>query len=82
MRLRRTVEDWLRRPPLNALEVRRLGPAPASIVKVNERYRYRLTLAGPNTRTVRDLVAQLLRLAQTDKENKGVSVFADVDPMD
>ena len=82
MRLRRTVEDWLRRPPLNALEVRLLGPAPASIVKVNERYRYRLTLAGPNTRTVRDLVAQLLRLAQTDKENKGVSVFADVDPMD
>ena len=59
-----------------------LGPAPASVVKINERYRYRLTLAGKNSRPMRDMVAELLRLAQTDKENKGVSVFVDVNPLD
>ena len=64
------------------LEARLLGPAPANIVKINERYRYRLTLACPNTKRVRELVAELLRRAQADKENKGVSVFADVDPLD
>ena len=76
------LEDWLRQPALGGLEVRLLGPAPASVVKVNERYRYRLTLACRNTRTARAMVAELLRLALTDRENKGVSVFADVDPLD
>ena len=82
MRLRRTLDSWLSRPPLNALDVKLLGPAPAGIVKVNDRYRYRLTLAGPNTKPLRAVVAELLRRAQADKENKGVSVFADVDPLD
>ena len=82
MRLRRTLEDWLRQSSLAGLEARLLGPAPANIVKINERYRYRLTLACPNTKRVRELVAELLRRAQADKENKGVSVFADVDPLD
>ena len=82
MRLRRTLDSWLSRPPLNALEVKLLGPAPAGIVKINDRYRYRLTLAGPNTKPLRAMVAELLRRAQADKENKGVSIFADVNPMD
>ncbi len=82
MRLRQALEAWLRRPPLDRLELSILGPAPAGIAKVNDRYRYRLTLSCTNTRQVRALVAELLRRAQTDKENKGVSVFADVNPLD
>ena len=82
MRLRQTLETWLKQPALIGLEARLLGPAPASVVKINERYRYRLTLAGKNSRPMRDMVAELLRLAQTDKENKGVSVFVDVNPLD
>ena len=82
MRLRRTLEGWLDLPAYQGLEVQLLGPAPASIAKLNERYRYRLTLACANTRPVRDMIAALLRAAQTDKENKGVSVTADVNPLD
>ena len=82
MRLRQALEAWLRRPPLDQLEMHILGPAPASIAKVNDRYRYRLTLSCTNTKQVRALVAELLRRAQADKENKGVSVFADVNPLD
>jgi len=57
-----------------------LGPAPAGVAKVNDRYRYRLTLCGRLDRPARALLARALRAAQKDKENKGVSVFADVDP--
>lgn len=82
MRMRQALETWLRQPPLEQLTLRILGPAPASVVKVNDRYRYRLTLACGNTKQIRALVAELLRCAQADKENRGVSVFADVNPLD
>ncbi len=82
MRLRRSLEDWMARPPFRALEAQLLGPAPASVAKVNDRYRYRLTLACKNTKEVRGMVAYLLRCAQQDRENKGVSVSADVNPLD
>ena len=57
-----------------------LGPAPAAVAKVNNRYRYRLTLTGRPDKAFRSLLAELLRAAHRDKENKGVSVYADVDP--
>lgn len=57
-----------------------LGPAPAAVAKVNNRYRYRLTLSGQNTKEARSLVAHLLRAAHRDKDNRGVSVYADLDP--
>ncbi len=82
MRLRQGLEDWLRRPELAALGPRLLGPAPASVAKVNNRYRYRLTLCCKNTRQVRALLSHLLYAAHSDRENKGVSVFADVNPYD
>ena len=57
-----------------------LGPAPASVVKINNRYRYRLTLTGRSTKRTRTLIAQILRAAHRDKNNRGVSVYADVNP--
>lgn len=82
MRLRRTLEDWLSRAPYRALSPQLLGPAPASVAKVNNRYRYRLTLSCRNTKEIRALAAHLVRCAQQDKENRGVSIFADVNPLD
>ena len=57
-----------------------LGPAPAAVARVNNRYRYRLTLTGQNTRQARLLLAHLLRASNQDKENRGISVYADLDP--
>ena len=82
MRLRRSLEGWLAQPPFRDWELTVLGPAPASVAKINDRYRYRLTLAAENTKEIRAMVAHLVRCAQTDKENKGVSVSADVNPLD
>ena len=78
-RLRQALEEQLRQI---GEAFRLLGPAPASIAKVNDRYRYRLTLMGKNTQSLRRLVAHLLKAVHQDKDNRGVSVYADFNPFD
>lgn len=80
MRMRRTLESWI--IPFRTLTPQILGPAPASVAKVNNRYRYRLTLSCQNVRTVREMIACLLRCAQQDRENRGVFLSADINPVD
>ena len=59
-----------------------LGPAPAPVARVNYTYRYRLTLMCKNSRPLRQLLAWRLRSFFSDKNNRGVSAFADVNPYD
>ena len=82
LRLRSALEAALGRPPYAGTACRLLGPAPAPVAKVNDRYRYRLILSTKNTKAMRLLAAHLLRQAQADKRNRGVALFADVDPLD
>ncbi|MCI2106297.1 MAG: primosomal protein N' [Intestinimonas sp.] len=79
-KIRRGLEISLRRPPYDRMDARLLGPAPAVVAKVNNRYRYRLTLCGKNNRVMRTLLAHVLCAAQTDRENRGVSVYVDRNP--
>ncbi len=82
LRLRDALGGALRQPPYDRCACQLLGPAPAAVAKVNNRYRYRLILNTKNTRDIRLLLAHLLRQAQADKANRGVTVFADADPLD
>jgi primosomal protein N' (replication factor Y) len=59
-----------------------LGPAPAAVTKVNNTYRYRLTISCHNTRQLRALLAALLKDFAKDKRSKGVTAFADCNPYD
>ncbi|MDD6189818.1 MAG: primosomal protein N' [Clostridiales bacterium] len=59
-----------------------LGPASAHILKVNNRYRYRVYLRCPPSKEARALIAAAIRRYSSDKRYKGVSVFGDIDPMD
>ena len=59
-----------------------LGPAPASITKVNNRYRYRILLSCTATRRVRNTVAHVVRTFFKDKEHRGLHAYADADPYD
>lgn len=81
-RLRRVLETLLSesqdRPPVCRL----LGPAPDRVVKVNNRYRYHLTIQTKNTKSIRALVAHVVRQSQKDKANRGVSVYGDINPQD
>ena len=81
-RLRRSLESWAAAWSDYDMRPRLLGPAPAAVAKVNNRYRYRLTLLCQNTKEVRQLIAGLLQAAADDREIRGVSVFADVNPYD
>lgn len=55
-----------------------LGPAPCPVPKINYNFRYRLTLRCKADKNLRTLLAHLLRQFAQDKENRGVSVFADI----
>lgn len=54
-----------------------LGPTPAPIPRINNRFRYRITLMGANTKSLRSLLAHLLTFAQKDRANKQVSIYID-----
>ena len=66
-----------RREELKPLAVEVLGPAGASVVKVNNRYRYRVFLVGQNSAVLRRLVAEYLCAFYQHKENRGLDIFAD-----
>ncbi|MCL2401791.1 MAG: primosomal protein N', partial [Oscillospiraceae bacterium] len=59
--------------------IKLLGPAPAPVPKVNNRYRYRLLISCENTKQVRDTIAHTIREFSRDKQSRGVSIFADSD---
>ena len=55
-----------------------LGPAPASVARINYHYRCRLTLSCVNTRRLRELLAFLVREFAKDRSFRGVGAFVDV----
>ena len=55
-----------------------LGPSPAAVAKVNNTFRYGLTLRCANSRNLRLLLAQLLKRFSKEKYNKGITAFADI----
>ena len=59
-----------------------LGPAPAPVVKVNNRYRYRITVIGKNEKTLRDVIADFLRQFAARSDNRGMNIYADCNLMD
>ena len=80
--LRRAFEDALRTEACRGLQVQLLGPASASVARVNNTWRYRLTLCAKNSAALRALVADYLRQFSKDRRNKGVFAFADVNAYD
>lgn len=80
--LRSAFEGALQTEGYRTVHVRILGPAPAPVTRVNNTYRYRLTLCGENSRPLRALVAYYLRQFAKDKRNRGVFAIADVNSYD
>ena len=57
-----------------------LGPTPMSVVKINNRFRYRVHISCRADSTLRAFVAQVVIECSTDKRFRGLSVFAENDP--
>ena len=75
--VRETLRQLCRRPELAAGEPEVLGPAPAPVVKVNNRFRYRCTLVGKNDKATREMLAWLQKDFAKDSANRGMNLFVD-----
>ena len=69
-------------PELAAGEPEVLGPAPAPVMKLNNRYRYRCLLVGKNDRPTREAVSWLLKAFANDRANRGMNLFVDCNSME
>ena len=78
LRFRQALERALMAVPPEPMQL--LGPAPAPVMRVNLRFRYRLTLLRKNTRPLRQLLEGLLAVFLSDRANRGVTAFIDVNP--
>lgn len=60
------------------LPLRVLGPTPGSIEKINDTYRYKLTLKCRNDRRLRDLMREALALYEQEKLPSRASIVVDL----
>ncbi len=59
-----------------------LGPAPYPVVKAAGRYRYRMTLRCENDAPLRGVVTKILNYCNREQEFRGISVYADRNPLE
>ena len=59
-----------------------LGPAPAPVLKLNNRFRYRILLVGKNDKPTRDRISYLLKEFANDRANRGLNIFVDCNTME
>jgi primosomal protein N' (replication factor Y) len=82
VRIRDGANQWAQLPALQEAQVNVYGPVAAAVLKVNNRYRYHLHVYGQSCPELRKMLSQLLIAAFHDKQNNGVSVFVDWNPLD
>ncbi len=58
-----------------------LDPTPAAITRISGKFRYKLIVKTKNTARMRELAGRLLSEFNKLPENKQVSVYADIDPV-
>ena len=59
-----------------------LGPAPLPVVRVNNRYRYRVNISCTNEKEMRAFISRIVMECSCDKRFRGVSVYADANPLE
>lgn len=59
-----------------------LGPSPARISKISNTYRYRLAIKCKNSKSVRNLLMQVLKSTVKMKELRKVQISIDLNPID
>jgi primosomal protein N' (replication factor Y) len=74
------LRDGMKAAADRTMEV--VGPAPAPVLKVDNRYRYRLYLVAGNDRKTRDFIAYFIKAFYAEKENRGLNIFVDCNAND
>jgi len=78
LKLKNSLQSYFRGTP----DIKLLGPAPAIVSKVSNKYRYRLLVNCVSSKKVRETIAHTIRTFMHDSLNRGVTVFADADTYD
>ena len=81
-KFRDSLKNCLQEPAYGGQNATVLGPAPCPVPKINYNFRYRITLRCLMDRNKRALLAHLFRQFSQDRENRGISAFADVNGYD
>ena len=68
------------RPAFKELAV--LGPAPAPLAKLEDRYRWRVLLRGPEPAELHELLRQAMISFEEIHQKNRVQAVVDVDPVD
>ena len=80
--LRDAMRSGVQYPTAANMSVEILGPAPAPVVKVNNRFRYRIFWVGRNDQTTRELLGYYIKAFHQKKENRGMNLFVDCNAED
>ncbi len=62
------------------LPLRVIGPSPAAVLRVNQKFRYKLLIKCRNSIRLRELIGRLLVLHGQNKEFSRVTAYADMNP--
>ena len=79
---RQSLTAAAKEPPYDKLDLMILGPAPAPVVKVNNRYRYRVTVIGRNEKVLRGLLSAFMKEFSKRGENRNMQIYTDCNLMD
>lgn len=59
-----------------------LGPGPAKLSKLNNQYRYRLSVKCKNSKNIRELINEIINGIRKIREFKDISITVDLNPYD
>lgn len=80
--LRERLKVFCALPELAENQPEVLGPAPAPVLKLNNRYRYRVLWVGKNDSPTRGRVSLVLKEFASIRENRGLHIFVDCNMME
>lgn len=81
LRFREALGELLTRPSFTGGSVSVMGPAPARVVKIMNRYHYQLTILAKNSRELRSILSTLLIWFKKEQINKNITASVDVNPI-
>ena len=74
------MQELIKRSKTEKIKLIILGPAPLRIVKMSDKFRYKLTVKCKNSKKYRAMLSELLRDSAKDKRYKNVNIYADINP--
>ena len=80
--VREQLRQMFSAPELAETQPEVLGPAPAPILRINHRYRYRVLLVGRNDKATRNRISWLLKSFAREPTTRGLNIYVDCNTLE